>query len=205
MLAAGSSSRFGRVIPKQYETLQGRRVIDWSLDHARGATDGVVLVVSPERADDPEPAADVTVVGGRHRADSVRAGLAAVPDDAEVIVVHDAARPLAGAGLFAAVIGAVRAGAAAAIPGLPVTDTIKRVIDGRVAETLDRSELVAVQTPQAFRADLLRWAHASGADATDDAALVEAAGGEVLVVPGEPTNLKITYAHDLAVAALYLR
>jgi len=205
VLAAGSSSRFGRVIPKQYETLQGRRVIDWSLDHARGATDGVVLVVSPERADDPEPAADVTVVGGRHRADSVRAGLAAVPDDAEVIVVHDAARPLAGAGLFAAVIGAVRAGAAAAIPGLPVTDTIKRVIDGRVAETLDRSELVAVQTPQAFRADLLRWAHASGADATDDAALVEAAGGEVLVVPGEPTNLKITYAHDLAVAALYLR
>jgi 2-C-methyl-D-erythritol 4-phosphate cytidylyltransferase len=193
------------VIPKQYETLHGRRVIDWSLEHARNATDGVVLVVSPDRAGDPEPAADVVVVGGDRRADSVRAGLAAVPDSAEVIVVHDAARPLAGAGLFAAVIGAVRAGAAAAIPGSPVTDTIKRVIDGRVVETLDRSELVAVQTPQAFRADLLRWAHASAADATDDAALVEAAGGEVMVVPGEPTNLKITYAHDLQVAALYFR
>lgn len=193
------------MLPKQYETLHGRRVIDWSLDHARNATDGVVLVVAPDRFADPEPAADAVVVGGERRADSVRAGLAAVPDDAEVIVVHDAARPLAGAGLFAAVIGAVRAGAAAAIPGSPVTDTIKRVIDGRVAETLDRSELVAVQTPQAFRADLLRWAHASGADATDDAALVEAAGGEVIVVPGEPTNLKITYAHDLQVAALYLR
>ena len=104
----------------------------------------------------------------------------------------------------------MHAGADAVIPGLPVSDTIKRVVrdghgDAVVAETLDRSHLVAVQTPQAFRADLLRAAHAEGADATDDAALVEAAGGTVVVVPGEATNMKITGPDDLAVATALLR
>jgi 2-C-methyl-D-erythritol 4-phosphate cytidylyltransferase len=127
-----------------------------------------------------------------------------VPAAADVIVVHDAARPLAGPALFAAVVEAVAGGAAAAVPGLPVADTIKRVVDHRAVETLDRAELVAVQTPQAFRADVLRAAHATGADATDDAALVEAAGGEVVVVPGDPAALKITRPADLRVAALHL-
>ncbi len=209
VLAAGSSARFtgtsaARVLPKQYATLHGRRVMDWSLDHARRACDGVVLVVAADRLGEPEPSADRVVAGGAQRADSVRAGLAVVPADAEIVVVHDAARPLAGAGLFAAVIGAVRSGADAAIPGLPVSDTVKRVTDGRVVETLPRGELVAVQTPQAFRATTLREAHASGRVATDDAALVEAIGGEVLVVPGDPVNLKITYPHDLRVAGLHL-
>ena len=107
-------------------------------------------------------------------------------------------------------MAAVHAGADAAIPGLAVSDTIKRVThdahgDRVVAETLDRTQLVAVQTPQAFRADLLRQAHASGADATDDAGLVELVGGVVVVVPGEPTNLKITGPHDLDVATALLR
>jgi 2-C-methyl-D-erythritol 4-phosphate cytidylyltransferase len=124
----------------------------------------------------------------------VRNGLAAVPDDAEVIVVHDAARPAAGVALFHAVIDAVRAGADGANPGVPVTDT-NRVLDGG---TLDRSTLVAVQTPQAFRARALRAAHASGGEATDDAALVEQNGGRVVVVPGHAGNRKLTTPDDLA-------
>ena len=107
-------------------------------------------------------------------------------------------------------MAAVHAGADAVIPAVPVTDTVKRVRhdehgDAVVVETLDRTHLVAVQTPQAFRADLLRAAHADGADATDDAALVEAVGGTVVVVPGEATNLKITGPDDLAVATALLR
>jgi 2-C-methyl-D-erythritol 4-phosphate cytidylyltransferase len=204
VLAAGSSSRFGGGRPKQYEPLGDRRVLDWSLAHAATVAEGVVLVVGPDRVDHPEPGADVVVAGGARRADSVRAALAVIPAEADVIVVHDAARPLAGPVLFAAVVEAVGGGADAAVPGLPVADTIKRVVDHRVVGTLDRAELVAVQTPQAFRADVLRRAHADGADATDDAALVEAAGGEVVVVPGDPAALKITRLDDLRVAALHL-
>jgi len=121
--------------------------------------------------------------------------------------VHDAARPLASGELHRAVVAAVHAGADAAIPAIPVTDTIKQIVHdhaGRsvVAETPDRSTLVAVQTPQAFRADLLRDAHASSAGATDDASLVEAIGGTVIVIDGEPTNIKITGPNDLAIAAI---
>jgi 2-C-methyl-D-erythritol 4-phosphate cytidylyltransferase len=195
VVAAGSGARYGA--PKQYEQLEGRRVLDWSLAGARAAADGVVLVVSPARVDDPEPAADVVVAGGATRSDSVRAGLAAVPEEAEVVIVHDAARPAASPSLFAAVVAAVRAGADGAVPGVAVVDTIKRVDGDVVVETLDRGSLVAVQTPQAFRAGALRAAHASGADATDDGALVEAAGGRVVVVTGEPDNVKVTTPADL--------
>jgi 2-C-methyl-D-erythritol 4-phosphate cytidylyltransferase len=159
---------------------------------------GVVLVVAPERSDDPEPAADVVVVGGATRSESVRSGLAAVPPDADVILVHDAARPSASPLLFAAVIDAVRAGADAAIPGVAVADTIKRVAGDVVVETLERDELVAVQTPQGFAGPVLRAAHAAGGEGTDDAALVELAGGKVVVVPGEIENRKITVTRDLA-------
>ncbi len=198
VLAAGSGSRFGGAIPKQYEQLAGLRVIDRSLAVARAACEGVVLVVSPDRADDPEPGADVVVAGGANRSDSVRAGLAAVPADVDIIVVHDGARPLASPALYAEVIAAVRAGSDGAIPGVAVVDTIKRIDEhDTVVETVDRSSLVAVQTPQAFAADALRGAHAAGADATDDAGLVEQHGGRVVVVPGAVSNLKITHRHDL--------
>lgn len=197
VVAAGSGSRFRG--SKQYQPLGGRRVLDWSLDTARAAVDGVVAVVAEGR--DDEPAADTTVVGGATRSASVRAGLAAVPADATVIVVHDAARPLAGAGLFAAVVAAVDAGADGAVPAVPVTDTLRRVDGGAV----DRDTLVAVQTPQAFAATALRSAHAGGAEATDDAGLVEAAGGRVVIVRGDPHNLKITVAEDLVVAEALLR
>lgn len=199
IVAAGSGRRFGGA--KQYEPLAGRRVIDWSVAAARTVGDGVVLVVAPDHAGEAEPAADAVVAGADTRSGSVRAGLAAVPSDAEVVVVHDGARPLADAALFRAVVDAVRAGADAAVPGVPVVDTLR----ARAGGTVDRDGLVAVQTPQAFRAGPLRAAHAGEAEATDDASLVEAAGGKVVVVNGSPINLKITRRDDLVVAEALLR
>ena len=208
VVAAGTGSRFGGA--KQYEALGDRRVLDWSLAGARSVAAGVVLAVLTERADHPEPGADVVVAGGASRSESVAAALAAVPASADVVVVHDGARPLASPALFAAVVAAVRAGADAAVPGLAVADTVKRVHDGLVVDTLDRDGLVAVQTPQAFSAGCLRRAHAAAAfgnaasgaghRATDDAALVEAVGGRVVVVPGEAANAKLTTADDLTAA-----
>jgi 2-C-methyl-D-erythritol 4-phosphate cytidylyltransferase len=196
VVAAGRGERFGA--PKQYERLGDRRVLDWALEAAGARADGVVLVVPPDRAGDPEPGAAAVVAGGSTRSASVRAGLAAVPDDADLVLVHDAARPLAPPEVFDAVLAAVAAGADGAVPGLPVTDTVKRVApDGAVVETLDRHALVAVQTPQAFRAGALRAAHAAGGEASDDAALVEAAGGRVVVVPGAPAAAKVTEPGDL--------
>lgn len=203
LVAAGTAERFGR--PKQFQQLRGRRVLDWALDAARAVSDGVVLVVPPDSAGLAVPGVDAVVPGGATRSTSVRAGLAAVPAEAEVIVVHDAARPLATVELFARVLDAVHAGADAAIPGIGVTDTLKAVrADGSVGATVDRDSLVAVQTPQAFRARSLRRAHAPGSDATDDAALVEAVGGRVVVVDGESDNLKITWPQDLTTAAALL-
>jgi 2-C-methyl-D-erythritol 4-phosphate cytidylyltransferase len=203
VVAGGSGSRFGGEVPKQYRQLGDGRVLDHSLAAARAAGDGVVLVVGAGFADRPEPLADVVVVGGATRSDSVRAGLAALPDDGtvEVVLVHDGARPLASSALFERVVAAVRAGADGAVPAVPVSDTIKRIAGGVVVETPAREALVAVQTPQGFRFEALRSAHAGGGEATDDAALVEAAGGRVVVVPGEPANRKVTTPHDLATMA----
>jgi 2-C-methyl-D-erythritol 4-phosphate cytidylyltransferase len=204
VLAGGIGSRFGQ--PKQFADLAGRPVVDWSLATARQSCAGVVLVLpahpSPGRANRWE--ADAVVTGGETRSGSVRAGLAAVPVEAEIIAVHDAARPLAGLDLWQAVIGAVLDGADAAIPAAAVTDTIKELTAGGCLLTLDRSRLVAVQTPQAFRAGLLRQVHKAQAEATDDAALVEAAGGRVVLVEGPPENLKITSPPDLVMAAALL-
>src|SRR5581483_1845886 len=198
VVAAGSGVRFGTL--KQYEHLGDRRVVDWALERARAVADGVVLVVPPERAGESEHGVDAVVGGSQTRAGSVRAGLAAVPPEAEVVVVHDAARPLASVALFERVVDAVRNGADGAVPGVAVADTIKLVENGAVARTLDREHLVAVQTPQAFAAAALRRAHENDAEGTDDASLVEAIGGRVVVVPGEPANGKITTQHDLLVA-----
>ncbi len=217
IVGGGSGQRFGRL--KQYELLDDLRVIDHARRTATTASDGVVVVV---------PAGDAErehgVAGGATRSESVRAGLAAVPDDVDVICVHDAARPLASIALFESVVAAVVAGADAAVPGIAVTDTIKVIkviervaepevtaraagevtaraagmVSGVVVATPDRSTLVAVQTPQAFRADRLRAAHAAGGEATDDAGLIEESGGRVVVVEGEAINRKITTPDDLA-------
>jgi 2-C-methyl-D-erythritol 4-phosphate cytidylyltransferase len=194
VVAAGQATRFGA--PKQYEPLAGRRVIDWSLDAARSVATGVVVVVPPGAEGRPEPGAERTVAGGASRSASVRAGLAAVPEDATVVLVHDAARPLASAELFARVVDAVRHGADAAVPVVAVADTLRR----RAGGVVDRDELVAVQTPQGFRAAALRAAHATGAEATDDASLVEQQGGTVVLVDGDPSNRKITDPADLGAA-----
>jgi 2-C-methyl-D-erythritol 4-phosphate cytidylyltransferase len=200
VVAGGSGQRFGQL--KQFSLLADRPLAQWAVAACRPSSSGVVLVVPPGLPVVPDHGADVVVEGGPTRSASVRHGLAAVPPEAEVIVVHDAARPLASGALFAAVIAAVvDEGAGGAIPGLAVGDTIKEV-DGAmlVTATLDRSTLVAVQTPQAFDAELLRKAHAGGDEATDDAALVEALGATVRVVPGDPRNLKITTPADLRAA-----
>jgi len=191
LVGAGRGDRFGAL--KQYESLGEERVIDRARRTAERATDGVVVVV---------PAADVErergVAGGATRSESVRAGLASVPPEATIVCIHDAARPLASTALFDRVCDAVRDGADGAVPAVPVVDTIKVVdLGGAVTSTLDRSELVAVQTPQAFAADTLRRAHIDGAEASDDAALIERAGGRVVTVPGEPWNRKITDRDDL--------
>lgn len=199
VVAAGSGDRFGG--PKQYEALGGERVLDRSMRAAREVCDGIVLVVHPERQADPEPAVELVVAGGSTRSQSVRAGLAVVPTDAEVVLVHDAARPLATPALWQRVRDAVGAGADAVVPAVPVVDTLRQVGGG----TVDRSQFVAVQTPQGFAADVLRRAHADGGEATDDASLVEAIGGKVRVVDGETANTKITTPHDLVAVRACLR
>jgi len=190
VVAAGAGQRFGG--PKQYATLGPRRVLDWSV--AAASEVGEVVVVLPG----VDAAREGAVAGGETRSESVRAGLAAVPDTATIICVHDGARPFADKALFARVVAAVAAGAEAAVPGTPVADTIKQVDSaGAVTGTPARDTLRAVQTPQAFRATTLRAAHAGGSDATDDAALVEQTGGTVVVVDGDPRNRKITDPADL--------
>ena len=198
VVAAGSGARFGE--RKQFQLLGGRPVVDWALDAARAHCDGVVLVVPADAAGEPARA-DRVVAGGQTRSASVRCGLAAVPEEAAVIVVHDAARPVPVPDVWRRVLDAVAAGADGAVPAVPVTDTLREVGGAAV----DRTRFVAVQTPQAFRAAALRAAHDGGADATDDASLVEAAGGRVVVVDGDPANVKITTPIDLALAEVLCR
>lgn len=202
VVAAGGGARFGAA--KQFARLGDVSILDRAVGVARDACDGVVVVL-PAQSDWVAPAGVRTAVGGATRSASVRAGLACVPDDVDVIAVHDAARPLASRALFERVVAAVRAGADAAVPGLPVTDTVKRVLDNRVVETVPRDDLVVVQTPQAFRRAALEAAHAGAGVGTDDAALVEASGGAVVVVEGESRNLKVTLADDLQLAEALLR
>ena len=191
VVGGGAGSRFGR--PKQYESLGDERVIDRSRRIAADVSDGVIVVVP---ADDAER--EGGVAGGATRSESVRAGLAHVPTDADVVCVHDAARPFASLATYERVVAAVMAGADGAVPGVPVADTIKVVDDDRVVvETPERNRLVAVQTPQAFRRDVLVRAHAAAAEGTDDASLVEALGGRVVVVEGDMVNRKITVPADL--------
>ena len=194
LLGAGSGTRFGA--QKQFLDLAGARIIDRAIHGAHDAVDAVVLVL-PAGESWVGPPVHAVVEGGAQRSDSVRAGLAVIPPEVEVIVVHDVARPLATRATYSAVIDAVKAGADGAVPGIAISDTIKRVSQGMVVETLNRNELVAVQTPQAFNATKLRDAHLAGGDATDDAGLIEAIGGTVMVVQGDALNQKITEGSDL--------
>lgn len=203
VVAAGRGVRFGR--PKQFARLGDRTVAEWSLASARAACGFVVLVLPPGQVSEVA-GADAVVAGGASRAESVRAGLAVVAERAEVeiVVVHDAARPLASPALFRRVVAAVRAGAEAVVPAVPVEDTLKLVEAGEVVRTVDRERLVRVQTPQGFALRALLSAHAGGAEGSDDAVLLERLGRRVTVVDGEPANLKITRPDDILLAEAFL-
>ncbi len=200
VVAGGRGERFGG--PKQFAPLDGATVSAHSVRVARSVAQLVVLVVPDSYAGDGE-GADLVVTGGVTRSESVRAGLGAM-EEVDIVVVHDAARPWASRTLFESVVAAVEAGADAAVPGLSITDTVKRVsVEGAVTvvrATEARDELVTVQTPQAFRYTALVRAHGAGGRATDDAALVERLGGRVVVVPGDEANVKITRPEDLRAA-----
>lgn len=209
LVAAGRGERLGGERPKAFVELAGRPLLAEVLERldACPAVDGVVVAAPPgweepaillaEELGVGKVAACVTG-GTRSRAESVRIGVAEVPEGADAILVHDAARPLVTDAVVERLLAALGAGWDGAVPGLPIPDTVKRVRDGAIVETLDRSELVAVQTPQAFRAAVLRAALAAVADdATDDAAIVERHGGRVCVVEGDPALLKVTTPADL--------
>ncbi len=204
VVAGGDGRRFGA--RKQFLDLKGINVLDRSVQAARAVAERVVAVVPASALMDESVhgGADVVVAGGADRAASVRAGLSAVPENTPVIIVHDAARPLASEDLFLRVIAALDEGIDGVVPGVAVTDTVKRVLDNRVLETLDRDALIAVQTPQAFRASALRSAHESGMSATDDAGLVEINGGTIAVVAGESRNIKLTEPSDVDIALGYI-
>jgi 2-C-methyl-D-erythritol 4-phosphate cytidylyltransferase len=195
VVAGGSGRRFGTA--KQFVDLAGVSVLERAVGPARTVSDGVVVVV-PGAADETEDLPGAAVVtGGDSRSASVRAGLSAVPESSSVILIHDAARPLASEDLFERVVETVIAGADAVVPGVAVTDTIRR----RAGGVVDRDSLVAVQTPQGFAANVIRAAHASDETATDDATLVERTGVAVTVIDGEPQNIKITTTLDLSIAS----
>lgn len=210
VVAAGSGERLGADQPKAFVRFGDDPLIAASVaaldEHP--AIAGIVLVVPEgweERAtfmadDIGAGKAAIAVAGGATRSDSVAAGVAEVPADAGIILVHDAARPLVPADLIDRVLGGFADGADGVIPVLPIDDTVKRVDGaGRVVETLDRTELRAVQTPQAFLADVLRRAVAAAdrGSGTDCASLVERVGGVVATVSGDPRTMKITTRADL--------
>lgn len=207
VVAAGSGTRFGGEVPKQFVVVADRRILDWSVATAAAVSDGVVVVMPPQ-GDHVEPSLPedcstklICVPGGASRSASVRCGLARVPVEAAVVLVHDAARPVASTELFERVVQAVRGGADGVVPAVPVVDTL-RTVDG---EPVDRSRLEAVQTPQGFAASALRRAHAADADATDDATLVAEIGGRVVTMPGERWNLKVTDPTDELIVDTLLR
>jgi 2-C-methyl-D-erythritol 4-phosphate cytidylyltransferase len=215
LVAAGAGERLGTDRPKAFAPLGGRPLLAESLERLdRSDWIDSIVVAAPPGWEEPVIllAEEVTaskvvtaVPGGATRAESVRAALAEVPDDAIAVIVHDAARPLVDDDVVGRVLGPLSQGAAGVVPALRLMDTVKRVRGSEVVETLDREELVAVQTPQAFPADVLRRALAGDlAGATDCSSLVEAAGGRVLIVDGDPRLLKVTTPEDLELVESWL-
>ncbi len=212
LVAAGRGERLGLDRPKAFAKLGDEPLLAEPLRRLDASpwVDGIVLV-APRGWEEPaillaeEEGCDkvrAVVAGGKTRSDSVRAGLGEVPPDALVVLVHDAARPLVSDEVVERVLAPLSEGWDGVVPGLPVGDTLKRVSsDGSVQETVPRDGLWVVQTPQAFAAETLRRAQASGADATDCAGLVEAAGGRIKVVEGDPRLLKVTSEADLETVA----
>jgi len=216
LVAAGSGERLGADRPKAFVALGERVLLAESLERLDASpwVDAIVVAVPAEWEEPAIVLAEELVVskvaavvtGGATRSASVRAALAEVPDDALVVLVHDAARPLVGDGVIERVLAPLAEGYDGVVPGLAVPDTVKRVERGVIVKTVERDGLVTVQTPQAFPATVLRAAYADdGDDATDCASLVERRGGRVRVVEGDPHLLKITTRADLALVESWLR
>jgi 2-C-methyl-D-erythritol 4-phosphate cytidylyltransferase len=210
IVAAGRGERLGSDRPKAFAKLNGRALLAESLERLEASDwiDSIVLV-APEGWEEPAillaeelgaGKVSASVPGGATRTESVRAGMAEVPEEALVVLVHDAARPLLPDEVIARVLGPLGEGWDGAAPALPVADTLKRAaLDGAVVETVDRSGLYAVQTPQAFLAGVLRSALAGDVEeASDCACLVEARGGRVRLVEGDRRLVKVTTAEDIA-------
>ena len=217
LAAAGRGERLEAERPKAFAQLRGRPLLAESLERleASGWIESIVVVAPPGWEEPVILLAEelgcgkvvASVAGGETRADSVRIGVGEVAADAAVIVVHDAARPLVSDELVERVVTPLSQGWDGAVPGLAVVDTVKRDgPDGAIVETVPRGDLVVVQTPQAFVADVLRRALASesASAATDCASLVEAQGGRVQVVDGDPRLLKVTSPEDLALVESWL-
>ena len=213
--AAGRGDRLGLDRPKAFAALRGRPLLAESLERLEGS-DWIDFIVIAAPAEWEEPAillaeelgagkVSSVVTGGASRSESVREAMAEVADDAAVVLVHDAARPLLPDEVIERVLAPLSEGWDGVVPGLPLSDTVKRVEGGRVVETLSRGELAAVQTPQAFLTSILREALRDDvADASDCASLVEARGGRVKVVEGDRRLLKVTSPEDLAVVEAWL-
>ncbi|HXZ56083.1 MAG TPA: 2-C-methyl-D-erythritol 4-phosphate cytidylyltransferase [Gaiellaceae bacterium] len=215
LAAAGRGERLGSDRPKAFARLGGRPLLAESLERLEGSEwiDAIVIAAPPEWEEPSILVAEEiaatkvssAVTGGETRSESVRLALADVPGEAAVVLVHDAARPLVPDEVVERVLAPLGEGWDGAVPVLPLSDTVKRVDGERVVETLPRGELVAAQTPQAFAAEVLRRALAGDVSgATDCASLVEAGGGRVKVVQGDPRLLKITGADDLALVESWL-
>jgi 2-C-methyl-D-erythritol 4-phosphate cytidylyltransferase len=214
VVAAGRGERLGLDRPKAFAKLNDRPLLAESLERLEWSDwiDSIVVVSPPDWEEPVILLAEelgcgkvVSVVpGGESRADSVRAGLAEVSEDASVVLVHDAARPILPEEIIERLLTTLPEGWDGVLPGLPVDDTVKRVEGEQVAETVDREGLVVAQTPQAFVWPVLRDAAASGEDATDCAALVERRGGRVKVVPGDRRLLKVTEPADLEIVGRWL-
>jgi len=215
VVAAGRGERFGLDRPKAFARLGGRPLLAESLERLE-ASDWIdaIVIVAPEGWEGPSillaeelgcGKVAASVAGGPTRAESVRLGMAEVPEDADVVLVHDAARPILPGEVIERLLLPFAEGWDGVVPGLPIADTVKRVRGDAVIETLQREELVAVQTPQAFVAAVLREALAGDvADASDCASLVERRGGRVKVVPGDRRLLKVTRPADLELLESWL-
>jgi 2-C-methyl-D-erythritol 4-phosphate cytidylyltransferase len=212
--AAGRGERLGLDRPKAFAQLNGRPLLAESLERLERSDwiDSIVVVAPP---DWEEPVillaeelacgkVESVVTGGETRAASVRAGLAEVPEDAAIALIHDAARPVLAEDVLERLLTALPEGWDGVVPAVPIPDTVKRVDGDQVVETLDRDNLVGAQTPQAFVWPTLRAAAGQDAEATDCAALVEATGGRVKVVPGDRRLIKVTEQADLDLVAGWL-
>jgi 2-C-methyl-D-erythritol 4-phosphate cytidylyltransferase len=208
--AGGTGERLGADRPKAFVVLAGRALYEWSVEALLGVCERVVVAV-PRESPVPSPQSPGLdfVAGGESRSESVRRGLDAAPE-ATIAVVHDAARPLVSSELVRACVDSLEPGVDGAVAAARMSDTVKEAAaDGRVVRTLDRSVLWRIQTPQVYRADVLREALdrdvSALAAATDDASLVEALGRTVRVVEAPADNMKVTSEADLRVAEALLR